>query len=561
MGRNRVVGSPFQPSVVTSDTTTQYRVDQYLVDAPLGSPVTLTLDPGAVQGDQVAIQDVGGNAEAQPIVINASPNQTLVNIGETISITTNGGSVQLTYDATLQGWVVQVLGQGASRSAAPGTPPYNPAWYALLAIFWDPDNSTGLASDENSGASALLPVLTFAEIVQRYGSTTPALVYGQSLVINQMSAQPSASADRWSFSPVCTGGGTSTLDCTMIVAGSGTNGTVVALNMATPQQWTINLGQAAGPFVGMIYEDTVAGGWGVIHAASGDVATITQPFTDPTASRQAIITTPTMVTPVSGHAYTIWKPCATNCDVYEPLTTEYPLSPEAVAFSAMYNAAIAKPAGGTFTQVRIGHGVYMGNCVFNAELFLDVDGTQSDFRRQFVNCWFPANDNLFSDCVVLGGGVPTTCTYLSFGGATTLDGNVYVDSTGTVITVGGHVFLALVEVGPGVTFNLGYSEGSPADGFGGVNLYGSTAIWGAGGFAVSGRCAIRLDGVTAVNYFLQKGGLTLNDATDAFSVTLATPAVWNWIPLTPTAIDAAAGASGFGGAAYGQYGAKIVKGA
>jgi len=105
MGRNRFVGAPYQPDVVTADTTTRFWIDLLLVNASLGEPVTVTLDPNAVQGDQVVVQDVGNNAAAQNIVINASPGQTIINVGSTISVNTNGGGVQLSYDDTLSGWV------------------------------------------------------------------------------------------------------------------------------------------------------------------------------------------------------------------------------------------------------------------------------------------------------------------------------------------------------------------------------------------------------------------------------------------------------------------------
>jgi hypothetical protein len=117
MGRNRVLGSPFQPAVISTDTTTQYYVDQYLVDAALGSPVTVTLDPNAVQGDQVVIQDVANNAGTQQIVIAASPDQTIVGVGDSISVTTDGGGVQLTYDQDLS-WVATVLTLGPGGGGA-----------------------------------------------------------------------------------------------------------------------------------------------------------------------------------------------------------------------------------------------------------------------------------------------------------------------------------------------------------------------------------------------------------------------------------------------------------
>ena len=41
------------------------------------------------------------------------------------------------------------------------------------AIFIDPQNSTGLASDENSGTSASSPLLTIGALANRYGTTQP----------------------------------------------------------------------------------------------------------------------------------------------------------------------------------------------------------------------------------------------------------------------------------------------------------------------------------------------------------------------------------------------------
>ena len=57
--------------------------------------MTITLDPTARHGDQLVVQDIANNAATQNIVINVSAGQTIANVGDTISITTNGGGVQL----------------------------------------------------------------------------------------------------------------------------------------------------------------------------------------------------------------------------------------------------------------------------------------------------------------------------------------------------------------------------------------------------------------------------------------------------------------------------------
>ena len=94
MGRNRTLGSPYQTETVTADFTTNHAVDAYMVDAV---PLVVTLDPFAVNNDQVLVQDVTNSAAAHPITINASDGQTILNgFGSSIAISSNGGSVLLT---------------------------------------------------------------------------------------------------------------------------------------------------------------------------------------------------------------------------------------------------------------------------------------------------------------------------------------------------------------------------------------------------------------------------------------------------------------------------------
>ena len=44
-----------------------------------------------------------------------------------------------------------------SADFAPGTPSYNPAWYAQTAVYIDPQNVSGVASDANAGTTAGAP--------------------------------------------------------------------------------------------------------------------------------------------------------------------------------------------------------------------------------------------------------------------------------------------------------------------------------------------------------------------------------------------------------------------
>jgi len=117
MGRNRALGTPFEIATISASQTTEAHVDMYAVNA-LSGAVTLTLDPNAFNGDQVLIQDVANNAGTQPIVINASPGQTILDgVGDTATINTNGAGYYFTFDRELGGWAIQlVLARGSSGS-------------------------------------------------------------------------------------------------------------------------------------------------------------------------------------------------------------------------------------------------------------------------------------------------------------------------------------------------------------------------------------------------------------------------------------------------------------
>jgi hypothetical protein len=115
MGRNRTIGSPYQAKLVAEDFTTEFTVDGYMATAV---PLVVTLDPKAVVNDQVLVQDATNDAGANPIVINASEGQTILNgYGSSISITTNGGGVLFTM--TADGWVPQRVGSSSSSSVVP----------------------------------------------------------------------------------------------------------------------------------------------------------------------------------------------------------------------------------------------------------------------------------------------------------------------------------------------------------------------------------------------------------------------------------------------------------
>jgi hypothetical protein len=123
MGRNRALGAPYQTQTVTEDFTTDRAVDAYMVDAV---PLVVTLDPFAVNNDQVLIQDITNAAGANPIEVRVSPGQTILNgYGAMLSIAQNGGGILLTFNGDLGGWLPQSLsslpssGEGTTGATGP----------------------------------------------------------------------------------------------------------------------------------------------------------------------------------------------------------------------------------------------------------------------------------------------------------------------------------------------------------------------------------------------------------------------------------------------------------
>ncbi len=107
MGRNRLLGSPYEQQFVSSDFTTAHNIDRYLVET---AGIVVTLDPNAFEGDQVAIVDASNDAGAAPITFVPSPGQSIFGPP---TINTNGGSALLTFvniPGAGSGWTIQ---QGA----------------------------------------------------------------------------------------------------------------------------------------------------------------------------------------------------------------------------------------------------------------------------------------------------------------------------------------------------------------------------------------------------------------------------------------------------------------
>ena len=106
--------------IETKSFTTSWYVDRYLIDAPLGHPVTITLgEKGLCDGDQFTLIDVGCNAQTQPITIEASGTATILSTGgSSTRINSNCGGMRLTYNQSLNSWYPEELVPGGSMGEA-----------------------------------------------------------------------------------------------------------------------------------------------------------------------------------------------------------------------------------------------------------------------------------------------------------------------------------------------------------------------------------------------------------------------------------------------------------
>ena len=108
MSRNRVVGDPLNVVHKTQSFQVDPSVDWYSVAAPPGSPVVVTLDPNAVNGDQYVIQDSGGNALSQNISIQAVAPQVIQGFGAggTVLIRDNYAAMCAVFSEPDNAWLV-----------------------------------------------------------------------------------------------------------------------------------------------------------------------------------------------------------------------------------------------------------------------------------------------------------------------------------------------------------------------------------------------------------------------------------------------------------------------
>ena len=248
--------------------------------APTPSPVP-SVSPPAVAATTAAVTDEGAEhparAAAKPFVPKVdlrTPEQ----VAMAACVRSDGS------------WACPAIKRPLMASGGNGTAGNCGPACTVPAWFLDFANSSGCASDANSGTSATCtgagigPLLHVSQLYSRWGSHSPFLVSSTNVTtFHILSSQPigSATADPWgAFNPVAPDGMISIVGTLQAVGATCTDGAVTAISRANPgNDWNIAAGTCTYVAGQLAFNSTVAGGsYAWVDSVAAGTATLTPPF-------------------------------------------------------------------------------------------------------------------------------------------------------------------------------------------------------------------------------------------------------------------------------------------
>ena len=421
-----------------------------------------------------------------------------------------------------------------------GSAVYPPVSWNQAAWFIDPSNTSGFASNANDGLTLLTPLLTYAEVVKRWGTFAPELP--QNTVITFMSDQIGFT-DPLVFRGIVTLGNL-TLTGVLTPIDTSTFTAVTVQNRTTGQKWQITDGSKPAAywaaFEGYFIHDTTSDAW---FWVDGNIGASSATITPPMAVGSIFVPAPALLAVSPGDAYTLytfpkvfapdWNPTICQGGFASPITHLW----------------LAGPGGIGADQIFFDSYIFMLECrcdnFMNQEI---VNGVP------FTNNWLGGGGTIFSGTIV-GGSIGFVFANSSVSAQTILDGDVYINSFAKAIS-GDVIFGAAYWSGdidiPNV-FSYGAGKGTVAISNGA--LYGIAALWGPGNTIVHVGGEMEYTG-SAAACMLKIGTLSLDGVATASNYD-PTTGVWvGGVALSPAQLDAAL-PGGFAGIAYGNLGSKI----
>lgn len=430
-------------------------------------------------------------------------------------------------------FVSAALDQLAARF--PGTA----SWYTQTNIYWDPANGSGVASDSNAGTTSLTPLLTWGEIVRRYGTTAPLMPYGQTTTYHVMSAQP-AGQDPVFFQPLVSGGGQVLLDCTLGLANAGISFVAGALSGgfgfagAAPSSGGTPLVMAGVPgyvVAGTLLQNSTRNGYAFVDSVTGGNATCTQPQTIASLTATGTIPAPAVQnTWVAGDTIQPLTLPALNLKQWAPQGGDVSAGVSPSGGWVLF-AHVIDPGGAANTALPWSShsaSLVMSSCLVDSRLDVGQDTTRG-FGVYVLGCKLTGGQTvIFAGEPVFAGGV--TKTVQVFGGEVAFENSAMIHNALTLNA--GEV---LVTGASGA-----WSDGLVTINDGLLNIGGGAAsfFWGSYGATVNagGTYFNNGAGTFAANALLTSGAVKLGAATTGTSYSAG---VWlDGVNLTAANLDA-----------------------
>ncbi len=197
--------------------------------------------------------------------------------------------------------------------------PSNPASWTQATWFIDPQNSSGQASDRNTGLNSSHPLLTWAEVVGRMGTTSPYLA--QVTTFTFLSGQ-SANVDPIFFTPRLANGSQAILLGTLTqIADIPTCGTVTPKSIGAPGTLLQVASMPGGAAAKQLVLNVTRSSYAFIDSMVSTTATMSQPI------QATFITTPQALSTASnmedntwttGDHLTLYTCCTLNLKNWRP---------------------------------------------------------------------------------------------------------------------------------------------------------------------------------------------------------------------------------------------------
>lgn len=445
---------------------------------------------------------------------------------------------------------------------------YHPIKPAVIVTqgtwFIDPQNSTGLASDANSGIDALHPVLSYnGGVAAKWGTYSP--TFPQDTTLTWLSSQL-LTGDPIILTPILEH---SVLKIVGVLGAgqlvhSGALAGVVAKNRTTGQLLQVDLGFAAP--VGALVKNTQAGkvsfAW-VYKAVAGTTFALTQPLAPQTAPITAL---PTEVdTWANIDTFEVYVPVSIDLDVIDCMIDGYASAVQPDQIQIQW-VTLAEPGTVFGGEASIGNDVDIIECVSQVAIVRRAAG---DSVRAGAIALYPAIYPVYSN-FFCHKNVTSAFNAIQFWGGALLSALVSSiswspDYDAILDASGGGILMQSANPAGNPAFGLFYVAGTLNCGVScsfvpGFSASGQSIAWGPGKINTTGpnRLVYGAAAGAAVATFKNAGGLSLNGLGNANAFNPATGAYSvGTIAVTPANLDLAFGAGGFGGLAVNVTGASI----